>query len=189
MNFEQFKQDALRTESRPTELGLSKVAIHNALNAISNFTELADIVKKSVFYGKPINHTVVSQFVLNTSAFMHFMQATMHHEQHAKVYEDSLSDPNMRILHGALGMFTEAGEMLQAVLRQMETGELDLVNMVEETGDSDWYKAIIHDETGVSENTVREKVIAKLKARYGDKFTAEAAINRDLVAERKVLEA
>lgn len=188
MNFEEFKTNALRTESKPTELGLSKVAVHNALNAISNFTELMDIVKKSIFYGKPVNHQLVSQFILNTSAFMHFMQAATHHDEHSKVYNDSFSEPNMRILHGALGMFTEAGELLQAVLRQMETGELDMVNVAEETGDIDWYKAIVHDETGISEDTVRAKVIAKLQARYGDKFTADAAINRNLDAERKVLE-
>jgi hypothetical protein len=34
----------------------------------------------------------------------------------------------------------------------------------------------------------REKNIAKLKARYGDKFTAAAALNRDLDVERKILE-
>jgi len=30
--------------------------------------------------------------------------------------------------------------------------------------------------------------ISKLKARYGDKFTSERAINRDLEKERKILE-
>jgi hypothetical protein len=34
----------------------------------------------------------------------------------------------------------------------------------------------------------RAKVIAKLKLRYPEKFTQDAAINRDTVAERKVLE-
>ena len=35
---------------------------------------------------------------------------------------------------------------------------------------------------------VWEKNIAKLKARYGDKFTSERAINRDLETEKKILE-
>lgn len=34
----------------------------------------------------------------------------------------------------------------------------------------------------------RERNIAKLKARYGDKFTAAAALNRDLETERAILE-
>jgi hypothetical protein len=35
---------------------------------------------------------------------------------------------------------------------------------------------------------IRNMNIAKLKKRYGDKFSAQAALNRDLVGERKVLE-
>jgi len=34
----------------------------------------------------------------------------------------------------------------------------------------------------------RAKIIAKLKARYGEKFNAHGAINRDLEIERKILE-
>jgi hypothetical protein len=33
-----------------------------------------------------------------------------------------------------------------------------------------------------------EKNIAKLKARYGEKFSSEMAINRDLETERNILE-
>ena len=37
-------------------------------------------------------------------------------------------------------------------------------------------------------NVILEKNIAKLKARYGDKFSSDKAINRDLETEKKILE-
>ena len=37
-------------------------------------------------------------------------------------------------------------------------------------------------------NIILYKNIAKLKARYGDKFSSERAINRDLETEKKILE-
>jgi hypothetical protein len=42
--------------------------------------------------------------------------------------------------------------------------------------------------SGTTPDEVRERNIAKLKVRYGDKFTAAESLNRDLVTERKVLE-
>ena len=42
---------------------------------------------------------------------------------------------------------------------------------------------------GSSFDEAMEKNIAKLKARYGDKFSEEAAVERDLGKERSVLEA
>lgn len=41
---------------------------------------------------------------------------------------------------------------------------------------------------GIDIDEARNRNIAKLKVRYGDKFSTEAALNRDVMAERKVLE-
>jgi NTP pyrophosphatase (non-canonical NTP hydrolase) len=92
-------------------------------------------------------------------------------------------------MHGAIGMFGEAGELLDAVLKEMKTGALDLVNVGEELGDNFWYAAIIADETGISFDSAQETVVKKLKARFGYKFTSEAALSRDLATERSILEA
>lgn len=101
-----------------------------------------------------------------------------------------LSDPNtIRILHAAVGLNTEQGELQDALKKHMFYGKpLDKVNLAEEMGDIFWYLAILADSLGVDFQSVMEKNIAKLKARYGHKFTEEAALNRDLVTERKILE-
>ena len=163
------------------------------------------------------------------------------------------------LLHGAIGLCTEAGEMLHFANQVREGTKIDIVNLEEELGDLLWYLAIFDRDIpeyreerksvfvgevsmeqipvffeGLSITTseildllkknifygkdidleklatfiaqiqgqidticmtfklsgpdIREKNINKLKARYGEKFSEEAAINRDLGKERKTLE-
>lgn len=96
---------------------------------------------------------------------------------------------NIRLLHAFMGIGTEAGEINDALKKTLLYGKsLDHANAVEELGDLMWYIALACDALNVPLEEVMEKNIAKLKARYGDKFTAEAALNRDLDTERKILE-
>jgi hypothetical protein len=101
----------------------------------------------------------------------------------------NLSNINIRLLHAALGCFTESAELIEPLQAQYVTGVLDKVNFGEEVGDIEWYQAIGFDESGVSEAECREKNIAKLRKRYPNKFDAVDAVNRDLNAERAILEA
>lgn len=97
--------------------------------------------------------------------------------------------PNVRILHAAIGCVTESGELLDALKKQIFYGrELDVVNVKEEAGDILWYLAILFDELGTDFETEATRVINKLKTRFPDKFTEETVYNRDLETERKVLE-
>ena len=190
MNFEEFKTDALRTESKPETLNFSREGLHLLLDAGTKMANIMDTAKKTMFYGKPLNKQYLNQELENLFVLLDKLHR-MNDADSIGVPGQCLAkhwEPNLRIAHGAIGMFTEAGELLEAVKSEMETGNIDMVNLAEETGDSDWYKAIIHDETGISEELSRGKVIAKLKARYGEKFSSERALTRDLATERKVLE-
>lgn len=94
-----------------------------------------------------------------------------------------------RIEHAAMGLVTEAGEVMDALKKTKIYGKpFDAVNMKEEIGDVFWYLAIMCDELGISFEEVWEKNIAKLAKRYPEKFTEENALNRDIQAERKILE-
>jgi NTP pyrophosphatase (non-canonical NTP hydrolase) len=103
---------------------------------------------------------------------------------------DRLSDKKtVRILHAAMGLSTEAGELLDAVKKHLMYGKpLDIVNLKEEAADCFWYIAILADTLGFSFEEIQERNIAKLKTRFGDKFTEHAANNRDLQKEREILE-
>lgn len=96
---------------------------------------------------------------------------------------------NIRLLHAGIGMCTEAGEFIDQLKKHIFYGRpLDKVNLKEEIQDCLWYIGIALHELQTDFDTEQRKNIDKLKTRYGDKFTSEAAINRDLDKERKVLE-
>lgn len=109
--------------------------------------------------------------------------------------ECEYSDATMRmteyadLLHGSMGVMTESGELLDAVKKFIFYGkDLDVVNIEEEIGDIMWYIAIICKSLKLDLQTILEKNISKLKKRYPEKFTEDKALNRDLNAERSILE-
>ncbi|MAZ48638.1 MAG: hypothetical protein CME65_08740 [Halobacteriovoraceae bacterium] len=99
------------------------------------------------------------------------------------------SNGTKRLLHAGIGLSTEAGEFLDALKKHIFYGkDLDRVNLAEELGDLFWYMAIVADELGFNFESVMDKNIAKLKARYGEKFSEEKAESRDLEREREILD-
>ena len=100
----------------------------------------------------------------------------------------------LRGLHSVAGLVTEAGELMDAFKKHLFYGQpLDLINVVEELGDLCWYMALMidvlrHKGVDVTWESIMERNIEKLRARYGDKFSAEKAIHRDLEKERTILE-
>lgn len=96
----------------------------------------------------------------------------------------------LRLLHGAMGLVTESAEFLDVMKKYLFYGKpMDMVNMKEECGDLFWYLAILADEMGEANFTnMLQTNIAKLRARYPEKFTEEAAQVRNLETERNLLE-
>lgn len=94
----------------------------------------------------------------------------------------------VKMLHAAIGLATEAGEIMDQIKRTMFYGnKLDRTNLVEETGDILWYAALMCDGLGISMEEVMAANIAKLRARYPDQFTTAKALKRNLKKERTVL--
>lgn len=198
---------AIRTESRPESLKVNQFVLVDMMRMIVALGSAADLVKKNIFYGKPIEVELYHDFLTNLSATVEKQLEMIDQvppEVLSEMYDTGeLAGMNpcvtkrltgmtehipVRLLHCALGIHTEAAEMFENLLEAYETGQVDELNFAEELGDVDWYKAIGHDATGVSEETLREANIAKLRKRYPEKFTDEAALNRDLLGERTVLE-
>jgi NTP pyrophosphatase (non-canonical NTP hydrolase) len=93
------------------------------------------------------------------------------------------------IEHGIIGIASEAGELLDALKKHIYYGkQIDSVNVKEELGDLFFYAALLCRHFGWTFEEIQQQNIAKLKARYPDKFTQDKALNRDLTKERKVLE-
>lgn len=93
------------------------------------------------------------------------------------------------LLHGAMGVCTEAGEIMDVVKKKVFYGkEPDLVNLREEAGDLMWYLAVLARAAGMTLDDIAQLNIAKLRARYPVKFNEVQALNRNLEAERAALE-
>lgn len=103
---------------------------------------------------------------------------------------ERLTNPQtIRLLHAAMGATTEAAEFLDMLKKHIFYGKkLDLVNAGEEIGDQMWYIGLTVDILQTTLNEVMTVNIAKLKARYPEKFCEEKAENRDLETERAILE-
>ena len=92
-------------------------------------------------------------------------------------------------LHMAIGISTEAGELLDSYKKAFAYGkELDTVNIGEELGDLLWYMSNLMRMLGIDFENVLDINTKKLRQRYPNKFEFDKAINRDLRSEREILE-
>lgn len=186
INQAQFVSDAIRTESIPANPEVNETAFANVLTlAIASATFL-DLFKKNIYYGKPISQEKMKALMnqINNSIDMLDGYVDMPEMLESK----RPITCNIRLLHAAIGMFTESGEILEALEKDIQGIPLDKVNFQEELGDINWYEAIALDELGADKADILRTVIAKLKLRYPNKFESHQAINRDLDKERQLLD-
>lgn len=95
-----------------------------------------------------------------------------------------------QLIHAVLGLASEVGEVADALKKHIIYGrELDRLNVIEEIGDLLWYEALALTATKAHLQSTMEMNITKLRTRYGSKFDAFLANNRNLDAERASLAA
>lgn len=93
-----------------------------------------------------------------------------------KVAERITTGSSGQLLHGAIGIAGEAGELLDAVKKHILYGkELDKANILEEIGDLAWYMAIALESVGSSFEEVMQLNHDKLEKRYPGGFTEALA--------------
>lgn len=155
---------------------VSKVHFTGRMNAAIDALNKLDQVKKSLFYGRDNN--------LEPAKGAKDVQGL-----NERVGSGGVNGAN--IVHAVIGIATEAGELLEALrddYNRDETGTMDSVNLREEAGDLFWYMAILAHECGFDFEDAMRINIAKLRKRYADKFDRVDANERDLAAERAILE-
>jgi len=183
MQLEMFVEDALKTESRIKKITVNETFFNEVREILISAGSLLDQIKKNAFYDKPYN---MDGLMSNTYSLNNAINRLSRLDIN-DIADNKTDFPiNPRIFHSIVGIQTEATELLEAL--DITKKELDDINIAEEFGDLDWYKAIGVNELGISWDTVLETVIAKLKARYPNKFTSEDAINRNLDKEREILD-
>lgn len=149
------------------------------LSEVSMWTQNLDLIKKGLFYNRKHEQLEPDDNNINKASYALVLQNISNDEAKA-----------IAILHGIIGKITEVGELADALLDVIKhPKKLDVINVREEVGDGLWYDAILLDAIGSSFEDAMRVNIAKLRARFPNKFTEYDALNRDLTAERKELEA
>jgi len=78
-----------------------------------------------------------------------------------------------------MGISGEAGELLDAVKKcTIYRKPLDVPNVLEELGDLEFYLEGLRQILGISREQVLNQNIAKLRVRYGQKYSDKAAQDR-----------
>lgn len=173
MNYEALAARTMSHEFHNDKVSAPKLACE--VGNLARYLEELDGVKKALFYGKALD----AGFFAGETHIDDAMLSAIHPERQKAI----------DILHCVIGIATEAGELLEALYSAMDSGaQLDTVNVAEEVGDVQWYCANLVTALDTTLDAVQQTNIAKLQKRYPEKFTAEAALNRDLDGERKVLE-
>ena len=178
MTPEVYLQDSERTkadfpEGMHMDYFQARATLNSMLEAIETCKQV-DGIKKNLFYGKPIPGTQSS--------------GTFSNEQYENICK--LDPREVDLFHAALGKLTEAGEVLENVIKYITSDKqnYDVANTIEEVGDGLWYDAILLRDAGVSFGECMSKNIDKLRVRFPDKFDSTLAQNRNLEKERKALE-
>jgi NTP pyrophosphatase (non-canonical NTP hydrolase) len=179
----QYVADAIRTESHISRVQSDIPTLIVAMQAYVAAGNMLDDIKKNVFYGKEINPEKWSYQLQELKLAEQKIPAVLVEQSVAGI------DINPRLFHAIIGIATESTELVEAVLKSIETGiDIDNVNVKEEMFDLLWYILIGHDALGSDMEATLDMGFEKLRKRYPEKFTVDNAIHRDLVAEREILE-
>lgn len=185
-DLDKFVKDAIRTESVVKEFKVDPELLTSVMQLFIASGNMLDQIKKHAFYGKAYDtDKFVNEFV-NIVGTLDQLKGTISNGLTAD--KEVVVDVNTRLAHAMIGAATEGVELIEAFAKNISGEELDATNILEEMGDQNWYHAIAHDELNADYGQTMDTIIAKLKARYPEKFTSEEAINRDLTKEREILE-
>lgn len=179
---------------------LRKHGIHMGLGVVGEMGELIDAAKKVAIYGKAVDQTNRVEEVGDD--FWYLFNYCVEYGVHPMALQAALdagysdgrkqiarlaTEPEERafdiaeiLLQLSLALNAGVCQMLLAEPGSMETMQL-LVKMSNAMG-------IVCAILDVDPSDAMDRNIAKLKARYGDKYSDAAALNRDTGAERAVLE-
>lgn len=186
----EYRDTIAKRESRdyyPTIKLNTKEQIEKSLQIIclaSEIAKLLDQTKKFVCRNKDYGNTEDKLNIINKVSKEGTLVTSIDIENWI-----GMSEEKYRLLHAAIGIFTEAGEFLDSVIGSIVYHrDTDKVNVNEELGDCTWY-------LGLAMNVVESDFYhvfyvndQKLELRHKDKFSAVACEQRDTEAERKLLE-
>lgn len=90
---------------------------------------------------------------------------------------DTLNGCKVNLLHAAVGIGSEAGEIGDEIKKHVFYGaELNYEAICKEMGDIEWYLQLLRNTLGVSRQEIVACNMAKLRKRHPNGFSTESAI-------------
>ena len=94
----------------------------------------------------------------------------------SKMYHNMLIENKAELLHMAIGISGEAGELLDAVKKHCIYNQpMDFKNITEELGDLEFYMQGVRNILGISRTEIINENMNKLNKRYSEQYTNEQA--------------
>ncbi len=146
LTLEKYEDNAHSTIANSTSVHLDVAFNTELVGLLKRFVELArsiDTYKKAAFYGR------------NIETFR------------APIKPLDRKGVDEGIIHGVLGIAGESGEVVELLLKAIESGEVP-ETMEEELGDVLWYVTVAARASGSSLESVGRANNKKLKDRWGD---------------------
>lgn len=138
------------------------------LECLTEHLQYLDNVKKALFYGR--------EFAPPPTGTENYLHGGTEYK-------------TRNLIHAILGIATESGELLEALLANLRDGKVfDEVNLQEEFGDVEWYRQLALTMLSQDHFSNIMQNDRKLEKRFGPAFDAERANNRNLDDERTTLE-
>lgn len=107
---------------------------------------------------------------MNEALYANFVQSKLKNTLVDGLKSGSRDIDELNILHAAVGIAGEAGELLDAVKKMtFGTKPYDMVKLVEEMGDLEYYLAAMRTVLTVSRETVLRTNVEKLNVRHPDR--------------------
>lgn len=185
MEIKEYQKKVLRTDVEDysgfqKRLKENKQTVHGAIYGFMVASGTLDLMKKKIAYDTdPLKLFRVD--AEHTAIIKNFTNP---------IFLDKIAEsPELsQLLHYIIGIITEANELMVALAKGAITGNLDKVNVGEELSDISWYQSNAAERLGLDMEDLLGKNIAKLEARYPEKFNTFHAMDRDLEKERNILE-
>jgi NTP pyrophosphatase (non-canonical NTP hydrolase) len=156
-------------------------------HAILSLADL-DTIKKTLFYGRDNGLTKGELGRENCYSLTMDLLGSAKPKACLTAYDELSSEDSENFIHGVIGLATEAGELLELLRDTLAGKPLDRTNLKEEVGDGKWYMAILAKVGRFMWGDDERVNIQKLRARFPNRFTEYDANNRNLSAERDILE-
>lgn len=186
MNLEQYLKESERTLiDKGTELNLR----HASLGIRTELGELLDIFKKNLFYNKPIDminfkeelgdlcwYPAISARIFNFDPKVYSIVILNHEEDNYKTLINKLNT-----------VFIDYANLIDDYSEHLNFIDYEYIN--EKTKYLFAFIKAVAERFNFTFEDVLETNIRKLRLRFPQKFTEEKALNRDLINERKILEA